>query len=318
MGKALALGGMAGGESAGSKGASGAPGVRIAPGALLVWASLVAVYVLWGSTYFAMRVAVMGGLPPYVMGGARFVAAGGVLYAFLRARGAPSPTLREWRGAAVVGGLFFAGGNGPIAIAEQHVSSGLAAVVVATMPVWTMIFSTFWGERPSRTDVIALLVGFAGVAILASGSELRGEPWAALLLLFSPACWALGSLSSRRVALPAGAMAAAAQMLVGGVVMLAIGTVRGEHVAPSVPASAVYAVLYLVVFGSLVGFSAYGHLLRSTRPAVFTSYAYVNPVVALALGALLGAERITASTVLGAGVILAGVSGLTLGRARRR
>jgi drug/metabolite transporter (DMT)-like permease len=286
------------------------------PSTLAVGSALLALYVIWGSTYFAMRVA-LECFPPFLMGALRFVLSGGMLLAYARFRGAPWPTWRQWGAGALVGTLLFAGGNGGISIAEQSVSSGLAAVVVATMPLFAAVFALLWRERPSLGEWTGLLVGFGGVALLNADGELSASGAMAVALIASPMAWALGSVWSRRLPQPStAAMTSATQMLTGSVVMGAIALLRGEHVASVITLRAAGAIAYLVVLGSLVGFTAYAFLLRATRPALATSYAYVNPAVALLIGALFGGEHVDATTLFGAAVILVGVA-VTSWSARR-
>lgn len=286
------------------------------PSPLAVAVALAAVYVVWGSTYYAMRLA-LGGLPPFLMAGGRFLLAGAILYGALRLRGAPSPTRSGWLAAAKVGGLLLVVGNGAVAYAQQWVNSSLAAVVVSTMPLWAALFARLVGERPSRAEWLGLLIGFIGVVILNAGGELNAQGPRAMVLLIAPVSWAIGSVWSRRLPLPAGPMASAAQMLVAGAGMLLIGALRGEHVMHAPPPSAIAAFFYLVVFGSLVGFSAYTWLLTHVRPALATSYAYVNPLIALLLGGGLGGEHISRLTVVAATVIIVGVGVLNLRPGRR-
>lgn len=297
-------------KGAGSPSAGGGGDVRQRA---LIGAALLAVYVIWGSTYLGMHIA-LEGFPPFLMGGIRFLLAGGILYTVLRLRGAPRPSLLEWRSAAVTGVLLLAGGNGLVAVGQQWVSSSVAAVIVATMPLWMALLGTFQGQRPSRGEWTGLLIGFAGVGLLNMGGELRAVNVAALVILLAPICWALGSVWSRSLSMPAGAMSTATQMLAGGVSMLTISLLRGEGLAHAPPLRSVVALGYLIVFGSIVAFSAYGFLLRNTRPAIATSYAYVNPVVAIALGVALGGEQVGLLTIASVVVILGGV--LVLSRAK--
>jgi drug/metabolite transporter (DMT)-like permease len=280
---------------------------------LIDTAALLAVYLIWGSTYYALRVGLKG-FPPFVMAGARFLLAGALLYGFLRLRGAPRVSGKEWRASSLIGFLLLGVGNGAVSWSEQWVSSGLAALVVATMPLWTALMARALGQRTSGREWVGLLVGFFGVALLSLGGELRAHGLAALVLSIAPLSWALGSVLSRRVPLPAGAMATATEMLTGGAMMLLFGLVRGERMERLPPTRPVIAFTYLVVFGSLVAFSAYNHLLRHVRPAVAVSYAYVNPLIAMLLGVGLGGESIARSTWLAAAVIVAGVAILTIGR----
>jgi drug/metabolite transporter (DMT)-like permease len=297
--------------------AAGAARDSLSPGQrrlrLRIGLSLLAVYVIWGSTYLAMRYA-LATMPPFLMGGIRFLLAGTILYIALRLRGAPRPSLREWRGAAIIGVLLLAGGNGFVAVGQQWVSSSVAAVVVATMPLWVALLSSVRGQRPSRFEWVGLLIGFAGVFVLHFGGELGQAPPSALILLLAPLCWAIGSVLSKGMPLPKGPMATAAEMLAGGTSMLVIGFAHGERLAvvPSLPS--LLALGYLVVFGSIVAFSAYGFLLRETRPAVATSYAYVNPIIAVSLGALLGGERVGGMTWGATAIVLTGVVILTTAR----
>jgi drug/metabolite transporter (DMT)-like permease len=255
----------------------------------LVLLCLAAVYVIWGSTYLAMRIAVEG-LPPFFMASTRFILTGSLLLGFLRLRGAPWPTRREWLMAVPVGVLMFVMGNGTVAVAEQHLSSGVAAVVCGTMPLCVAAMSRFFGERVSAREWLALAIGFVGVALLAFGKELRAEPVAALTLGLAPIAWALGSLLARRLPLAKGLMSAATQMLTGGLVMGALSFATGEQPPAAPPLASVLAWVYLAVFGSLVAYSAYSWLLTNTRPAVATSYSYVNPAIAVAMGVALGKE----------------------------
>jgi drug/metabolite transporter (DMT)-like permease len=271
----------------------------------LVLLALLALYLIWGSTYLAIRIA-LGGFPPLLMAGSRFLLAGGALYLVLRARGAARPTARQWRAGAVVGTLLCAA-NGLVTVAEQRVTSSVTAVVIASVPLWTVLVAAAWRERPTGGEVAGILLGLTGVAVLQSGGELRGEPLGAFLLVASTWCWALGSIWSRRLPMPAGLMAPAAEMLAGGVVLTLAGLARGERLIEAPGGSAVGAWVYLVLFGSLIGFTAYNFLLRHVRPALATSYAYVNPAVAVALGAAAG-EPVGGRALVALSLILLGVA----------
>jgi drug/metabolite transporter (DMT)-like permease len=286
---------------------------RNAPDRLLIVAALAALYLIWGSTYLVMRVCIET-IPPFLMGAIRFLTAGTLLYGLLRWRGVPGPTWREWRAAVPIGILLLAGGNGFIALAEQSVSSSVAALAVSTMPLWMAVFTSLAGTRPSRREWLGLFVGFAGIVILQSGGDLRASRAGAVLVLLAPISWAIGSVWSRSLPLATGAMATTTQMLAGGAAMLIIALLRGETLGHGASTRSVGALVYLIVLGSLVAFSAYGFLLRRTRPAIATSYAYVNPIVALILGASLGGEHIEKTTWLATLVILAGVLVLSTGR----
>lgn len=266
------------------------------------------VYFVWGSTYLGMRIA-LETFSPFVLGAIRFVVAGGILFGVLRLRGAPWPNAREWRGAAITGVLMCALGNGLVAVAQAaHVDSGVAATVVATMPVWMAVGSSFFGERPSTREIAGLLIGLVGVAILQTGGSLSiAGGYGALAILGAPVAWAAGSLLSRRITMPRGMSAAAAQMVAGGVFMALAALLRGESLPASLDTRGAGAVAYLVVVGSLLGFTAYGYLLRTTRPTVASSYAYVNPIVALLLGALVASEDLSAGKLAACGIVIASV-----------
>lgn len=277
--------------------------------------ALLALYLVWGSTYLGMKIAIEG-FPPFLMASIRYVLAGAALYAFLRARGAPAPSRAEWGAAALVGGLLLVGGNGGVAYAEQWVASGLAAMMIATTPLWAALFAGLWGRWPSRIEWVGLAVGFAGVVLLNLGSDLRAQPAGAIALVLAPMAWALGSIWSRYLPRPAGMMATAAQMLAGGALLCAVSLAAGERM-PGVPGErALWAIVYLTVVGSLVGYSAYVYVLGRVRPALATSYAYVNPIVAVALGAGFAGERVTGVGIIALVVILAGVGLVVLARER--
>jgi drug/metabolite transporter (DMT)-like permease len=266
--------------------------------------ALFLVYVVWGSTYLVMRFAVEG-LPPLLMGGVRFVIAGVVLAAILKARGEALPTAKQWLFSAPVGILFFLFGNGLVAIAELKISSGIAAVVCATMPLWAAAIGPLFGERTTKREFVAMALGLSGVAILTAGAELRADLTSTLVLMAAPIAWALGSLLARRLPLPKGLMSAAAQMLTGGVALLIAAAFHGEQLPAEVPFKALVSVVYLIVFGSLVAFSAYNFLLRNARPAVAMSYSYVNPAIAVLLGAALGSEQLHGNTLIATALIVA-------------
>jgi drug/metabolite transporter (DMT)-like permease len=276
--------------------------------------------VLWGSTYLAIRFAVAT-LPPFLMAGVRFVIAGGALYLWSRRKGAPPPTMAQWRATAVVGGLLLLGGNGGVVWAERHVSSGLAALLVALLPLWMVLLDALrGGPRPTRAVIAGLLLGMGGLAVLVGPDRLAGDErpdlWGSLALLLASLSWAVGSLHARRADLPkAPLLATAMEMICGGALLLLgscivdpLRTVRFEQIS----AASLWAVLYLIVFGSLIGFSAYTWLLRVSTPARVSTYAYVNPVIAVLLGWAAGGETLGLRTLLAAAIILAGVVVITL------
>lgn len=269
--------------------------------------ALFATYIVWGSTFLGMRIA-LEGLPPFLMAGCRFILAGGGMLLILRGRGASWPQKRQWGGAALVGALLLGGGNGGIVLAEHlGVSSGLAALGSATVPLWASLFSGLWGEWPTKREWIGLAVGFAGVLCLSLEGGLRASPWGAVSVLGSSVCWAFGSIWSRRLPLPAGLSAPGAQMLCGGLLLLGMAAVTREHAPAVLHLRPALAFGYLVV-AAAVGYGAYAYLLQRVRPALATSNAYVNPVIAVALGAALAGERVSAFGVAALLLILSGVA----------
>jgi drug/metabolite transporter (DMT)-like permease len=285
------------------------------PSVLAVGTALACVYLVWGSTYLAIRVG-LEGYPPFLMGSLRFISASLLVYAVLRWRGHAAPTRAQWKNAAVMGFFLMLMGNGLVNVAEQSVSSGIAAIAVASMPLWAALFGVMRRQHPSRGEWLGLAVGFVGVVWLNAGSELRGTTVGMLALLLAPIAWAWGSIWSRGRDLPAPFMSTAAQMLTGGIAMGVLGLALGERISEVPPLRPTLALGYLAAFGSIVGFSAYIWLLNNVRPALATSYAYVNPPIAVLLGALLLGERFGASAIGGMVVILAGV--LTITRAKAR
>jgi drug/metabolite transporter (DMT)-like permease len=277
--------------------------------------ALLAVYIIWGSTYLAIRIAIQpGGMPPFLMAGGRFLVAGILLFGYLKVRGYPTPNRKEWLGAGLVGILLLVTGNGLVVVAEQWVSSGLAALVIATVPIWAALFAGLWGRWPKPIEWVGLGLGFLGIVLLNLEGQMQANPFGALALLVAAGSWAFGSVWSRHLSMPHGLMSSAAQMLVGGAVLLVLSLGTGERMTTMPTTGPLLAFVYLVVFGSLVGFSAYSFLLQRVRPSLATSYAYVNPVVAVALGVGLAGEHVTMIGLAAMPVILAGVAIVVLAR----
>mgnify|MGYP001497779150 CR=1 FL=1 len=285
------------------------------PPRVLVPLALLAVYLVWGSTYLAIRIA-LESWPPFTMAAIRFLVAGALLYAFLRWRGMASPTRPQWINAAITGTLLLGLGNGLVCYAQQSVASGLAAVAVAGMPLFAAIFAGLYGHWPRKLEWLGLAVGFAGVILLNLGAGMSAAPLGALALVAAAASWAFGSVWSRRRDMPPAAMNTATQMLCGGGMLTLGALLAGERLPASPGAGATLALLYLIVFGSLVAFSAYLYLLEHVRPLLATSYAYVNPPVAVLLGAAFAGEAVHAGDLLAMAIILAGVALITLTRQR--
>jgi drug/metabolite transporter (DMT)-like permease len=272
-----------------------------------VLTALIALYLIWGSTYFAMRLLVEG-MPPLLSAGIRYTLAGLLMFSFLKWRGAAWPTAVQWRDAGIVGVLLLLGGNGAVALAlDRGVSSGMSALVVAIAPLFALVFASFWGQAVQGRDWIGIVLGFCGVVLLNTGSELSASPTGAILLVVAALVWAFGSMWGKRLQQPPAFMASAVQMLVGGAVLMVAGGLRGEAVTAMPSSQSLWAMAYLVVFGSILGFSSYVYLLANVRPALATSYAYVNPVVAVAIGVWLGGEKVEVLELVGMIIILAGV-----------
>jgi drug/metabolite transporter (DMT)-like permease len=284
---------------------------------VLIPLALFALYVIWGSTYLGIRFA-LESYPPFLLAGVRFLGAGVALYVFLRWRGLAPPTPLQWRNAAFTGLLLLGLGNGLVCFAEQRVNSGIAAVAVASMPLFAALFTGMYGEWPNRRESMGLLIGFAGVIVLNLGTGLSGSPLGAIALLVAAMCWAFGSAWSRRREMPPGPMNTAAQMLCASVALLVFGFASGEHLPAHPTTRATLAVVYLAVFGSIIAFSAYLYVLKHARPALATSYAYVNPPVAVLFGMLLAGEHVGPLDLAGMAIILLGVGVITLAKKRPR
>lgn len=267
---------------------------------------LITLYFIWGSTFIGMKLAIES-FPPFMMASLRFLFAGGLLYVLLRWRGEAHPTSAQWVGAAIVGTLLLSVGNAGVAYAEQWVDTGAAAMVIATVPIWVAVFSGLWGDWPHKREWLGIMLGFIGVAILNLDGNMQAHPLGASILLIAAASWGVGSVLGKRLPLPEGAMSSAAQMLAGGAVLAIVSMLQGEHMSAAPTLNAILALAYLVVFGSFVAYSAYLYLLKTVRPALATSYAFVNPVVALGLGVWLAGEHIGRFEWIAMAAILAGV-----------
>jgi drug/metabolite transporter (DMT)-like permease len=278
-------------------------------------AAFAAVYVFWGSTYLAIRFT-LETIPPFLFAGVRFVVAGALLYAW-SARRAPRPAAVHWRTALIVGALLLLGGNGGVVWAQQRVPSGLAALLVSTEPIWIVILATAMGrERLSATGVIGVIMGFGGVALLVGPQRFAGgEPvqlLGAVVIVLAALSWAVGSLYSREAPQPASqSLFTAMSMLAGGALLLSAAVVAGDfgRLDPgAISLKSVLALVYLIIFGSLVAFSCYLWIMKAATPARASTYAYVNPVIAVVLGWLLAGEAMSPRVILSAGVIVVAVA----------
>jgi drug/metabolite transporter (DMT)-like permease len=289
--------------------------------------AFLAVYLIWGSTYLAIRV-VEESLPPFFMAGTRFVLAGVILYALIRLRGGSvKETKSQWGAAFVVGGLMLLGGHGAVVWAEQWVASGLVSLLVSTVPLWMAFSDWLWNKRKPDVKVVAgLALGFLGVILLAGGVESLGassvDLAGAVIVVFGAFLWANGSLYSRSGKLPSSPLLATAmEMIVGGTLLLVASFVTGEWIRVRldlVSMRSLVAWVYLVVFGSLMGFTCYIWLLKTCTTSRVSTYAYVNPIVAMFLGWALAQEPITARNTLAAVIILASVVIITTHQTQKK
>lgn len=288
----------------------------VAPSKAAVLSALIAVYILWGSTYYGIKIALQD-YPPFLLTSIRMLIAGGLMFIVLRLRGVAAPTRKQWRAIFVLAILLTVLSNALVNLAEETVSTGLVAIGVAAMPLWAGLFSAMRGEHPSAREWFGIAIGFAGVLWLNIGTEMNAG-WAGLLaVLIAPISWAWGSIWSRKQDLPAPFMSAASQMLVGSVFACIVGLALGERITEMPALIPTLAMLYLVVAGSIFGFTAYIWLLHHVRPALAGSYAYVNPAIAVALGAWLAGERFGRHELVAMGVILLGVVAITLAKAKK-
>jgi drug/metabolite transporter (DMT)-like permease len=288
---------------------------------LILVGAFAAIYILWGSTYLAIKYAIET-LPPFLMAGSRFLVAGAILFVWARiSKDYETPKWEHWRTSIIVGTLLLLGGNGCVVFAEHYIPSSLAALLVATEPLWIVILGWLWlkGGRPNWKVALGLLIGFAGVWLLVSGSASSNAgtatgsgKWLAILaVLFGGFSWAAGSIYGLKGAAPKSSiLTAGMQMLSGSVSLLLVGTIRGEWATfepSSISRNSMLGLGYLIVFGSLIGYTAYSWLLKNARPSMVATYAYVNPVVAVILGWLIAGESMTGQMLIGAGVVVGSV-----------
>lgn len=289
---------------------------------IIMIAAFAAVYLIWGSTYLAMKFAIET-LPSFLMAGTRFMIAGAVLFIWARfSSDYERPKLVHWRTSLIVGGLLLLGGNGGVVIAQHYLPSSLTALLIATEPFWVVLISWLFmgGSRPNLKVIIGLLVGFVGVSLLIGGRGLAfgdgsGQLLGVGLIVLSTIAWASGSLYGLRAAVPKSSLLGAGmQMLAGGSLLILLGFVTGEWQSFSfanVSTNSWLALAYLTIFGSLVGFTAYSWLLKNFEPSLVSTYAYVNPVIAVILGWAIAGESLTTQMLLGAGVIISSVALIT-------
>jgi drug/metabolite transporter (DMT)-like permease len=297
------------------------------PSRAKVLAAFAAIYIVWGSTYVAILYAIRT-LPPFLMAGVRFVTAGAILYAWSAARWERPPRRDEWKAAIIVGALLCLGGNGAVVWAEQIVPSGVAALVIAITPAWIVLLDWLWHRSgpPGRRTVLGLLLGFGGIALLVGPTAFVGAGAIPLIgaavLMAGSLSWSVGSLYSRRAPVPPGALLSTGmQMLGGGALLIVVGVAAGEPARldlDAVSMESAAALAYLIIFGSIIGYSAYVWLLRVVPAARVATYAYVNPLVAVFLGWALAGEALTPRMALAAATIILGVALITTDRIRQQ
>ena len=241
------------------------------------------------------------------MAGLRFTIAGTLLYTVMRFFGAANPTKQQWLGATAVGILLPAVGNGTVCYVQQTVSSSVAALAIATAPIWMAIFSSFWGHKITRQEWLGIAIGFVGIVMLNFGGSLHGQLFSAFLLVFAAASWSFGSVWGRYLSMPSGLMAPACQMLMGGIALLIFSAIQGEQYPSVISLKSWSAMLFLIVLGSIVAYSAYQYLLQKVRPLVASSNTFVNPIVAFTLGIWLANEQVTVAEYIALAIILVGV-----------
>jgi drug/metabolite transporter (DMT)-like permease len=291
------------------------------PSRAAIVAAFAAIYIIWGSTYLAIHFAIQT-LPPFLMAAVRFLAAGSLLFAWSAATTARRPVRAEWKAAFVVGGLLLLGGNGAVVWAQQFVPSGIVALIIAVTPGWMVLLHWLWqgSARPGGRTVAGLVLGFGGMALLVGPSLAAGAGGlhlgGVLVVLLGSLSWAVGSIYSRRAPIPPGPLhSTGMQMLAGGALLLVAGAAAGDfaRIDPAaVSGQSIVALLYLTVFGAIIGYSAYVWLLRHVHPGRVATYAYVNPVVAVLLGWAIAGETFTLRMAIAAAVIIGGVAMITL------
>ena len=287
------------------------------PPRMLVGFCLLATWIVWGSTYLAIKYALVS-FPPFVQMGTRFLMAGAIVLAWARFRRSPWPTRMEWRNAALLGILMMVCGMGTTAYAEQTIASTLAVIFVASVPMLMVLFGRLFGTKPERMELAGMAVGFVGVILLVQGRGFGASPLGLAAMCVSVIGWSLGSVLSRRqLKLAAGTMGYASEMLCGGLALCVVSLLRGERLHWPLESTAVFAWSYLVVFGSLVAFNAYMLLLSHVRPGTASSYTLVCPVVGLTLGVTIAGEQLSAREWTASGIILLGVVLLLWGAIRR-
>lgn len=291
-----------------------------------IWLALIAVYITWGSTYLAIRFAVET-MPPFLMAATRFFVAGSLLYLWRRSAGDQAPTRLEWRSAAVVGLLLLLGGNGAVTWAEQFVPSGITALLVGSAPLWMVLIDALrpGGIRPGWQTLLGVLAGFGGIILLINPLQLGSSaqdlhPVGVAVLMLAGFLWAVGSLYSRSARLPASPLLGTSmEMLAGAGGLLALGTLTGEWARldlAGISTRSLLGLVYLIIFGALVGFAAYTWLLRVAPTPLVSTYAYVNPLIAIFAGSLLAQEPLTARVLVSALIIVASVALINTARSK--
>jgi len=273
---------------------------------LFIVAALFCTYFIWGSTYLAIRFGIES-FPPFLMAGMRFTIAGAILYAVMRYLGAPNPTRQQWLGSSIVGLLLPALGNGTVCYVQQTVSSSVAALSIATAPIWMAIFSSIWGHKIQAKEWLGIAIGLLGIVLLNFGGSFSGDFLSAFLLIFAAASWSFGSVWGKHLPMPQGLMASGTQMFTGGIALMIVSAVAGETWPQVITAKSWGAMLFLIVLGSLIAYSAYQYLLKTVRPLVASSNTFVNPIVAFIVGIWLANEHVTKMELIALAVILVGV-----------
>lgn len=282
-----------------------------------VWIALLALYIVWGSTYLGIRFAVET-IPPFLHASLRFLISGVILYLWRRAAGDPAPTAGNWKSTAIVGTALLLGGNGLVAWAEQTIPSGIAALMITTSPFWLVLFESLraGGTKPSWQAILGLVIGFIGVFILVGPAEITGveggfDTFGIILLLLAPLFWSMGSIYAKGADMPRSTLLSTGmQMLMGAVALFLVSVIRGElngFSLETVSMRSWLALAYLITFGSLIGFVSYGWLLHNAPVSLMSTYAYVNPVVAVLLGSLLADEPLNGRILIAAAIIIGSV-----------